>query len=1543
MQFKNKKISKENILKSLNGNNKNIFPLSFTQERFWFLSTYENGTVYCVPSLIKLIGNLDIGFLESALSKIVQRHSVLRTNIIAEETGLTQKVSDFSRFDLEKLKCSKEVMQAKIDDYLASSINLEKDNTFVVKLYEINEQENYLFLNGHNTILDGMSEDVLYKELSKLYTASINKTDENILELPFQYGNYAKWEREYWDNEKLEEGLTYWTKELQGVPALNLETSYPRPENKSFKGDLIHFEIDDGILEILYEIRTNHKTSLLKTLFSVYSMLLHRYTNQDEIIIGILSGNREYIEVDDIIGPFSNALAIKQNYSSGLSFSDLLNQVSMTFAKAIEYQYVPFASIVNNLNLKKDRATTPVFQTMFELNKDKSSLCPLPNLNVDIKRLETIGSKFDLSLSMTLKDKKLFGFIEYATDVFSKEYIDSFIKNFQTLLKAVTKDTNKNIFSYKLYDEKYNKSEQYFDALSQLKIKSKYLLSNPEIPVRSGFSQEIKEYSDLEYKLDKEEWISFEKNCNKLKVNPNELFIVFFSKVVSFWSKKTEFSFRILQEKSIPSINLNLLTGMSLLAIYDEVSKQLSGDLIGLSDSEQEEILLRLQSTKGISGLSVAFSSNIRGETFVLDEEVSEALWLKNETYFSDGNVKIRWIYQENIFENNIIEEMFAAYLKLIDMFLKDENIFDVSGLSLLSKTQKEKRLAYNKTAKKLNEENLLVQIMKKARACPENEAIYTKTQSLTYKQLNNASIQIAKYIESKNLKKNAHIALILPKGWEQVVGVIGIGYAGKAYLPIEINTPQERINTILEQANVQVVLTNKELFKTLEFTDTIEIEVLSDLVEFNKDEAKFEVKAKNQELAYTIFTSGSTGRPKGVVISHENVCNTVMDINERFKINDKDRIFAVSALNFDLSVFDIYGSLSSGACIVMPEEEAKKDPSFWFKVAVEQKVTVWNSVPAIVNLLCNEANYNKLNLPESLRLILMSGDFIPVSLTHEIEKLTTNCEIISLGGATEGSIWSIYYPITDTNIEKIPYGYPLYNQQIDILDAQLLSRPDYVHGDIYIKGKGVAQGYLNDDERTAEQFVFDEKTQEIIYKTGDIGYFNSKGYVEILGRVDEQVKIQGYRVELGEIEQQILQMDEVKEAIVLAVEGKNGSKTLIGYVVAQEDKDIDKDHIKRQLTKRLPEYMIPRVVETLEIMPLTANGKIDKKMLLAMDIKSESSQEYIQATGDIEEKLEKIFKEVLNIGKVGIKDDFFDIGGHSLLAIQLIGKINKSFNKKLALATLFEAKTIQNLKILIESKEEDFNVLVPIQTKGNKRSIFAVPGSGGTTLEFYELSKALGENQPFYGFQSVGIDGQIDLLNSIEEMAKVNIEAMKKVQPEGPYQLIGYSCGGFVAYEMIRMLKNENDSIIILDTFTLTVLDQMEMDRMKLLEDESLYKKFKRKVRQLLKKIKKESVVNNALLEENENDVEPSAVQVNNELCASKYQIKPLEHDVNFSLFCTKIKEPIKDISYGWQQFLKNDIMIYNIAGGHLSILREKFVANTANTINIFYKDITK
>jgi amino acid adenylation domain-containing protein len=583
------------------------------------------------------------------------------------------------------------------------------------------------------------------------------------------------------------------------------------------------------------------------------------------------------------------------------------------------------------------------------------------------------------------------------------------------------------------------------------------------------------------------------------------------------------------------------------------------------------------------------------------------------------------------------------------------------------------------------------------ARRAPDRVALTARRETLSYGELDRRSAALAARLRSLGVDAETRVGVCLERTPRLVVALLAVLRAGGAYVPLDPAYPRERIDLMVEDSGCRVLLTEGALRGRLPAATTgagPELVALDEETATQGDApAKEEWAGGSEELAYVIYTSGSTGAPKGVAIEHQAVVNTVLDINRRFRVSHEDRVLAVSALGFDLSVYDIFGILSAGGKVVLPDSVEGKDAAHWCDLVDRENITLWNSVPALLQMLIDYLEGSGRGVDAAPRLILLSGDWVPLSLPERIRSLWKNPQVISLGGATEASIWSIYYPIDTISSEwhSVPYGKPLANQCFFVLNDRLDSCPDWVPGQLYIGGMGLARGYWRDDENTRQSFIAHPVTNERLYRTGDMGRYLPDGNIEFLGRADYQVKIKGYRIELGEIEATLRANPRVKDAVVSAVGEPHGDKRLVAYVVlnqtyrgfpvggvgsgAGDDKEIAS--IRQFLADRLPIYMVPGTFMLLDRIPLTRNGKVDRKTLPEpTSVRGDVAASAMPRNGD-EAKMAQLFASTLKLKSVGIHDSFFELGGDSLLATRLVANTGRTFGIELHLRDLFKGPSV--------------------------------------------------------------------------------------------------------------------------------------------------------------------------------------------------------------------------------------------------------------------------
>jgi pyochelin synthetase len=701
-------------------------------------------------------------------------------------------------------------------------------------------------------------------------------------------------------------------------------------------------------------------------------------------------------------------------------------------------------------------------------------------------------------------------------------------------------------------------------------------------------------------------------------------------------------------------------------------------------------------------------------------------VWLDHMASEEAGELVTKWDAVEEIFPEGLLNDMFDAYCRLLRRLADEdesweETRFDM-GLKLLPSDQLEQRVAINATEAPISDTLLHSFFFDQALQRPDHLAVITPKKTLSYKELHHRANQVGHWLRQREARRNSLVAVVMEKGWEQVVGVLGILASGAAYLPIDATIPKERLSYILQHGQVSLVLTQSWHDQRIEWPEGIERLCVDQADQLGLDESPLETLQRSEDLAYVIYTSGSTGQPKGVVIDHRGAVNTILDINQRFGVKAEDRVLALSALNFDLSVYDIFGLLAAGGTIVMPEAFSERNPAHWADLVVKHGVTMWDTVPALMQMLVEYLAGRSERLPDSMRLVMMSGDWIPIDLPDRIKTMAADVKVISLGGATEASIWSILYPIDGVEPlwTSIPYGRPMVNQSFHVLNDALAPCPVWVPGQLYIGGIGLAKGYWRDEEKTQASFVTHPRTGERLYRTGDLGRYLPDGNIEFLGREDFQVKIRGHRIELGEIETGLLQHPDVRMAAVTAAGEERGNKRLVAYVVPAQHL-INADNGKKEalasdqsrifptatatinskldgqfaeslkdfLRGKLPEYMVPASFVILKGLPLSANGKVDRKALPkpeSAELKTAAAR--VEPTTEIERVLAGIWQVLLGIESIGVNENFFELGGDSVKAIQIVARANQ-LGLQLSPRHIFEHPTVAELGTVIGANRD--------------------------------------------------------------------------------------------------------------------------------------------------------------------------------------------------------------------------------------------------------------
>jgi amino acid adenylation domain-containing protein len=669
----------------------------------------------------------------------------------------------------------------------------------------------------------------------------------------------------------------------------------------------------------------------------------------------------------------------------------------------------------------------------------------------------------------------------------------------------------------------------------------------------------------------------------------------------------------------------------------------------------------------------------------------------------------------------------------------------------------------------------------------------------LTYGELDRRANALARYLRAQGVGPETLVGIATRRSVRMLEGLLGILKAGGAYVPIDPAYPEERIQYMVDNADIPVLVTEEALLSRLPIGDRTAVCIDRDwsAIEAQADGAPFE-RVDPESLAYVIYTSGSTGNPKGVQVPHRALVNFLTTMAVRPGLSHDDVLLAVTTLSFDIAGLELYLPLVTGASVVIASQEATANPQELAHLLDAHGVTVMQATPTTWRMLIDAGWDGGSGIKA-----LCGGEALPLALADAL--VERGLELWNMYGPTETTIWSTTAPITTQGV-PLTIGRPIANTTLYVLDEELAPVDVGEPGELHIGGAGLARGYRGRPDLTEERFLqhpFDPDPQARIYKTGDLVRYRDDGEVEYLGRLDHQVKIRGFRIELGEIETVLARHPSVREAVAVAREDTPGDPRIVAYV-RQPDAAATAVELREYVGRSLPPYMVPSTVVTLEQFPLTLNGKVDRKALPAPVYERSESVEYVAPRTQTERRLVKIWQDELGVDRVGITDDFFDFGATSIVAARLIARVQRSLAKDLALAPIFEARTIEQLARVIDEGGAGarWTSLVPMQTVGPSEPIFCVHGGAGTVLHLEPLARLLAQERPFYALQSRGLYGGAPPLETVEEMADHYLREIRTVQPVGPYYLAGYCFGTIVAFEMAHRLRSNGEAVNLLAMF---------------------------------------------------------------------------------------------------------------------------------------------
>ncbi|HKG13542.1 MAG TPA: amino acid adenylation domain-containing protein, partial [Pyrinomonadaceae bacterium] len=1041
-------------------------PLSFAQQRLWFIHKLEpSSSAYNLPVAVRLSGRLNVAALGRALGEIVRRHESLRTSfgmsdgqpvqIIAPPAELDLPVLDFSHLP-EDGRMTEARERASED--ARRPFDLERGPLYRLGLLRLGEEDHVLLFTMHHIVSDGWSMGVLVREVVELYSAFAEGGPSPLPPLPIQYADFAHWQRTHLAGEVLETHWQYWKRQLGGaLPVLELPTDRPRPPVQSFRGASLTLDLPATLVENLNSLARREGVTLFMLLLAAFKATLHRYTGQEDIVVGSPIANRNRLETEGLIGFFVNTLALRTDLSGAPSFLELLKRVRTASLEAYAHQDMPFEQLVEQLQPDRSTNRHPLFQVMFQLGNAPMGEASLPGLTLQAVETERVTTQFDLSVDIAEDADGLLAVAEYSTDLFDAPTVARLLGHFRNVLERVAERPDESI---------------------------------ARVPLLSGAERG------------------------------------------------------------------------QLLIGWNETGKEYTAD--------------------------------------------------------------------------KCLHELFEA----------------------------------------------------QAARAPEATAVVGRGERLTYAALDARANRLARHLRSLGVGPEARVGVLLERSPEMVVALLAVLKAGGAYVPLDPSYPRQRLAFILDDARASALITRarlRELIPEREKTRVVCLDEEASAVA-RQGASNPGPAAGTENLAYVIYTSGSTGRPKGVGVSHGSLVNHQAAARDAYGLRACDRVLQFASLSFDVAAEEIFPTLLCGATLVLRDDESPGVGEGLLRQLEENRVTVLNLPASVWHEWAGELSRDGASLPDCLRLLIVGSERVMrESLASWGEMAGGRTRLMNAYGTTETTITAtLYQPLKRAEVAHacaaLPIGRPLANTRTYVLDALMQPVPVGIVGELYVGGRGVARGYLNRPGLTAEKFVPDPFGVEPgvrLYRTGDLVRYLSDGNIEFVGRVDEQVKVRGFRIELGEVEAALNEQRGVREAVVLARPDAYGRSRLVAYVSAGRNHEVTERELRERLRERLPEFMVPQVFVVLDELPLAPNGKVDRRALPEPEDVSDHAEEPVAPRSEVERTIAAVWREVLGREKVGVNENFFDLGGHSLLLVQVHNRLRKAFDAEITMLDLFKYPTV--------------------------------------------------------------------------------------------------------------------------------------------------------------------------------------------------------------------------------------------------------------------------
>ena len=1116
--------------------------------------------------------------------------------------------------------------------------------------------------------------------------------------------------------------LLYWKEKLKDVSFLELYGDDSISAAPHAHESVTNFSFDTELLNDLRKLTEKQRTTIFTGLLAAFKVLLYKFSGQEDICVGTPVANPTHWAVEGLPASYRNMLLLRSNVNSQLLFTDFLRQVRATTIEAYQYRDVPFEKIMEAVANKKTYVRSPLKQVMMVLRHGSPVNGFTNGTDIPVQASTQETTKFDISFFITEDSNGLHCRMKYDTDLMSEAKINSMIHDFRNLLSSIVKEPHQRIVELitpapaketmgRICDS------QNYDTYREEDHKTWAILTQRQKKLQSG--KISKEYLDgfEQLKLDETRIVKIEELSERLKslngwtlipvtglIPTRDFFFMILNKqypITVSIRKPWEIDFSEQPDifhdvyGHLPLLTnqkfIKFLTAYSIIA-FKYVHNQKAIDFLGrLYWFTYEMGLIKEEGeNKPYGGAIITSAGEIEN---ISDKKIPKYPFEVNTVFQTPYNP---FKLQNEYFIINSFDDLFSS-LENIELNL-------IESLSRLTPAEEHQlQFEFNNTAVEYPKQKTVVNLFEKqASKTPGAIAVIFDGQQLTYKELNEQSNQLANYLQHRGIGKNIPVPICVGRSIEMIVGLLGIMKAGGAYVPIDPDLPNERIAYMIESTEAKIILSNVVYQSKLPLAEKEAVICIDrdwKLIDKSSKEIPSNLPGPT-DLAYVIFTSGTTGKPKGVMIEHSGLLNVSLYHIEEFSMTANDRYLQFMSPSFDGSILDIFTSLLSGGALVLPTKDVLSSSEKFIEFVSRHEVTVFTITPSFLSLL------DKHDLP-GVRTIISAGE---AAIVEDALHYGSFKNFYNGYGPSEITVNATLFKVThsDESVRSIPIGKPMANKNIYILNNDMQLCPIGVEGEIFISGVGVARGYLNNPELTAEKFIIDHFSTEPgtrMYRTGDIGRWLPDGNIEFLGRKDDQVKVNGYRIELAEIENVIHQCELVRQAVVLAKDDGSGNKRLVAYVVPEGI--FEREPIVSYLRGWLPEYMIPASWIGLESFPLTHNGKINKKALPEFVISEHLSNLYVAPRNETENVLVKIWQEILQVPQVGVNDSFFELGGNSLRATRLISSIRKEFAVEMIISDIFANPRISSLSTQIAANAGVSTIpVIEIQTRPQELSL---------------------------------------------------------------------------------------------------------------------------------------------------------------------------------------------------------------------------------------------